>query len=63
MRFLDVCFCDDEMMSKSHIQQREREREKKGKQKREKKSRKRLGPVSHRREHTGERVHHQFLEK
>ena len=63
MRFLDVCFCDDEM-SKSH-KTTTRERKKKKKQKREKKSRKETLPVSQRREHMNRQLmkDEQFLEK
>ena len=31
-----MCFCDDEMMSKSHIQQREREKKKANKKEKKK---------------------------
>ena len=53
MRFLDVCFCDDETMSKSHKTQREREREREKKRqnkKEKKKARRKRSLVSHKKE-------------
>ena len=51
---MDACFCDDVEES-----QQTREREKKRQNKKEKKKQMETlgGPVRHRREHTGERVH------
>ena len=36
MRFLDVCFCDDEMMSKGHRTTREREKKRQTKKRKKK---------------------------